>query len=459
MKKVEDLKKVYMIGIKGVAMTALAEILKAKGVQVLGSDTGETFYTDEILKSLKVTFFENFNPRNIPLDVDLVLYSTAYNKDNPEFEYALKKGLKMVSYPEFLGRLFNQAKGIAVCGTHGKTTTAAMLAYLLKEGGKDPSALIGSKFVNWGKSACSGSGDLFVVEADEYQNKLRYLNPFMVVLTNIDFDHPDFFKDQGEYNKIFFDFIKKIPKNGYFVYNIKDKNALKIAKQVDCKKISFGFDKKADFELLRRNLGEGYQEIVFKSVGKGRKMRCKIFQNGLHNALNAIAAIAAANCLGVSLGICIEKISGFLSTERRFQYQGKFNGSSLYDDYAHHPEEIVSTIKGAREFFPAKKIVVAFHPHTYTRTKKFLKEFAKALVLADLVYLIDIYASAREKAGKIKVHSRDLEKLINDFGGKAEYVKDLYSLAPKLKETLNENTVFISMGAGDIWRVHNLIKK
>ena len=455
---IESISRIYMIGIKGVAMTSLAEILKSKGIKVSGSDTNDTFYTDLILKELKIKVFEGFNSKNIDKKADAVIYSTAYNEKNQELKFALNNNFKVFSYPQFLGFLFKQKKGIAVCGTHGKTTTSALLATVLKELDYEPTALIGSKVNNWGKSSLSGKGDIFVIEADEYQNKLQYFDPFGALLTNIDFDHPDFFQNQKDYNKVFEDFIKKIPKKGFLVFNYDDKNILLIKDKINVNQISFGKNKGADFSILERySDGKGFQKVSFFDKKRQKKESFKLSLPGEHNALNALSVVAVMDFLGADFSKVKRAIKKFRSTERRFQFIGEYNGCLLYDDYAHHPNEIKATILGSREFFKDREIIVGFHPHTFTRTNKFIHEFAEVLSLSDYVYIIDIYASAREQAGNIKVHARDLVRLINEISGNAVYLKDIKKLARKVKREAAKNKIFISMGAGDVWKVHKEI--
>jgi len=237
-----DLKKIrriYFIGIKGSGMTALAQILHHSGKKVWGSDVPETFFTDEVLKKEKIKVIEKFSTDNITKDIDLVVYSTVYNENNIEFKTAKAKKLKMLSYPEALGLLFKDKFGIAVCGSHGKTTTTAMLSFVLQELGQRPSAIIGSAVEQLGGSCCSGSGKYLVVEADEYQNKLRYYNPRTVILTAADLDHPDYFKNQQAYNKVFKDFVKRIPKKGFLVAFSSDKNVCQIIKSAECRVIKY----------------------------------------------------------------------------------------------------------------------------------------------------------------------------------------------------------------------------
>ncbi|MBD3245254.1 MAG: UDP-N-acetylmuramate--L-alanine ligase [Candidatus Moranbacteria bacterium] len=464
MKEKLDFKKVnkiHLIGIKGSAMTALAELLVQKGYEVTGSDCNDTFYTDEVLQTAGIKYFEEFDKNHIKNDIDLIIYSTAYKTDNCELRQAKIKKIPQLSYPQAVSIFFNQKFGIAVCGTHGKTTTSAMLAHILLKNNKDPLAIIGSKVKNWNSSALTGEGKYFVIEADEYQNKLKYLFPGAVILTNVDYDHPDYFKTKKQYEKVFFDFLKKLKPENFLVYNLDDQTSQKMAqdKSIKCVKITISSkNKKADYFILSRSFTkDNLQEIKFQNI-EGKQFKLNLKLSGIHNALNALASIAMAKKLGISEKKSSKVLEDFFSSQRRFQKMGEFKGALLFDDYAHHPKEIEVTIRGARERFPDKKIIIGFHPHTFSRTKKFLKEFAQSLAMADKVYVIDIYSSAREKKQKDSVHSKDLVKLINQAAtNKAFYLPDIKALGVDLKKKLYQDAIFISMGAGDIWKVHSEI--
>ena len=245
--ELSKIKKIYMAGIKGAGMTAVAEILHARGIEVSGSDTKEKFFTDEVLRRKKIKFYENFSVRHIPQDADLIIYSTAYSEENNvEIQEAKKINLPTLSYPEVLGLLFREKFGIAVCGTHGKTTTTALLAECLKNAGVDPSAIVGSKVIQWGGGALAGTGRFFVAEADEYQNKFQYYNPWAVVLTSVDWDHPDFFPTFEKYKQVFRDFVAKIPRHGFLVVWGDSSDTLEITKSAKCEVIKYGFQEDND---------------------------------------------------------------------------------------------------------------------------------------------------------------------------------------------------------------------
>ncbi|MFA6183678.1 MAG: UDP-N-acetylmuramate--L-alanine ligase [Parcubacteria group bacterium] len=455
--------KIYIISIEGAGTSALAVIYKKLGFVVAGSDNGDHFYRD-IMKNNSIEVFDEYSAGNIDKSIDKIIYSTCVSESNPEFQEAKRRGIPMMSYPEALAELFNQKMGIAVCGTHGKTTTTAILASVFKELGLKPSALVGSKVKDWKGSSLAGSGDYFIIEADEYQNKLKNYNPWSVVLTSIDYDHPDFYPTFEDYKQAFIDFVKKIPRHGFLVYCNDDSDVVEVAKNAICQKISYGFSEGSmckienyDFQInnfqLNNSVGQSFE--VFskdKSLGK-----FKIALPGKHNALNATAVIAMCNKLNLNNLRVADALKTFQGTVRRFEYIGESKGAILIDDYAHHPEEIKTTLKTARNIFPQKNIVTIFHPHSFSRTEALLSEFSQSFDNSDEVIVLDIYGSARESSGNVS--SQDLVRLINRYNPKkAQYVPTIEEATEILRNRIGENDLVISMGAGDVWRVTQGLK-
>ncbi len=460
------IRKVYVIGIKGSGIVAIVEILKALGVEITGSDTGEKFFTDAVLERLEISYFENFDKDNIPADTDLVLYSTAYNGDNNiEFQEARRKNLPMISYPEILSDLFGQKYGIAVSGTHGKTTTAALLANTLKELELDPTAVVGSKVFNWGGNALVGKGEYFIAEADEFQNKLGLYDPKGVILTSVDFDHPDFFENFEEYKEVFRKFVARIPKSGFLVVWGDSVDTLEISKSAICDVLTYGFSKDCDFLCKKiaceevNEEGPGNRTQKFKISFRNKDLgEYEIRLVGQHNILNATAVIAICYKLGLDLAKVRKALRNFQGTARRFEYVGEKNGAVLIDDYGHHPEEVKATLKAAREIYPEKNIWAVFHPHTFTRTKALLSEFSQSFDDADKVIVLDIYGSAREEQGG--VHSSDLVKEINKFNrDKAEYIPTIEEAVTFLEDKIGPDDVVIAIGAGNVWEVVEKLKE
>jgi UDP-N-acetylmuramate--alanine ligase len=463
-------KKAYVIGIKGSGVIAVVEILRSMGIEVTGSDTAEKFFTDEILKRLGIKYAEKFSEKNIPENVDLVIYSTAYNENNNiEIKYARDKKMKMMSYPEILAQLFNGKWGIAVAGTHGKTTTSAMLANTMKEAGVDPVAMIGSKVINWGGNVLIGKGEYCVLEADEYQNKLSLYDPKAVVLTSCDWDHPDFFKTFEDYKKVFGDFVTRIPKAGFLVVWGDSTDTLEVAKLAKCEVIKYGFGEDNDMKIKISNTkirGEIAEKLniekerlqEFEIISKDKSLgKFQIQLIGKHNMLNAAAVVAVCHKLNLDMEKVREALKNFQGTSRRFEYIGERNGAILIDDYGHHPEELKATLKAAKEIYPEKNIWAVFHPHTFTRTKALLSEFAQSFDFADKVIVLDIYGSAREVQGG--VHSEELVDLINKYNfDKARYIPTIDEAVEALKKEIGENDVIIAIGAGNVWEVVDKLK-
>lgn len=465
--------KIYFIGIKGVGMTMLAQFLSSLGHEVSGSDTAETFLTDKVLHDAGIQVFSGFNTCNIPADVNTIVYSSAYNENNnPElgfihYNHQDFKNIKILSYAEALGDIFNSKQGIAVCGSHGKTTTSAWLGYVLWKSNKQPNVLVGSRVTQFKGSSLVGKSKLFVAETDEYQNKLRFFNPYGVLLNNVDYDHPDFFKDEAAYTKVFRDFVKKIPKHGFLVFNYDDKQTKHVAKYSQAKNISYGIaseNKKKAVEglnYLARNIKtcRHYQEFEVNDLGK-----FKIALMGEHNIRNALAVIATALELKTPIALIKKNLASFKGTERRSQILGKYQEALFIDDYAHHPTEINTTIKALKASYPDKRLLVVFHPHTFTRTKALFKDFVSSFSNCDELIILDIYGSAREVQGGVT--SAKLVRAISAFENrnkarinkmKINNISNMPAVAKYLKQSVNKNDLVVLMGAGDVFRVWDIL--
>jgi len=427
-----SVKKAYFIGIKGVGMTALAQVLKGYGIEVLGSDKEEKFFTDEVLEKIKVKVIEKFNSANIPDDIDLVVVSAAYynesDKDqslNVEVEEAIKRNLPILTYAQVLGMIFDQKYGIAISGTHGKSTTTAMLGVILEQAGLDPTVIVGTRVLEWQSNARVGKSKYLVAEADEYRDSFSYYSPRILVITSLEYDHPDFFKTFDDYKNVFREMVKKIPQDGFIIANTQDKVVLEIIKQARCPVIEYG---PLDIEL--RFPGE-------------------------HNQLNASAALEVGLKLGLEREQIKKSLANFKGTSRRFEIKGEKDGILFIDDYAHHPTEVKATLKAAKGFYPNKKIWAIFQPHTFTRTQALLDDFGRAFNYADFVIVLDIYGSSREKIGK--VHAKDLVKEIKKHKKDGvRYIATIEQADKYLKEYVKKNQVVLTMGAGDVWRLSTI---
>jgi len=475
----KNIKKIYMIGIKGVGMTMLAEYLHKNGYEISGSDTEEKFMTDQILDKNKIKYYEGFNEKNIPSDVDLIVYSSSYNeKTNPELKEVLSGKVKVLNYAQMLGRVFNEKYGISVIGSHGKTTTTAWLSYVLNKSGLDPSAMVGARVPQFNGASLYGKSNYLIIEADEYQNKLQYFSPQVVLLNNIDYDHPDFFPTENDYLQVFIEYIKKIPKKGFLVANYDD---LKIKKHAQvnsqAKVISYAINESADYvayDIQEYGDGKNYHQIFKIKLGSSfleededdlsqkdlGEFKIKLF--GRHNIYNALAVVATSLELGASLLQIRKYLSDFEGTARRMEMMGEFKGALIMDDYAHHPTEIKTTIQGLNKAYQDKNIIAVFHPHTFTRTKALFDDFISAFDGVDELIVLDIYGSAREEQGGVS--SKDLVDAIKNHKSakKIKSIKHIPSLEEcegYLRKNISRKDLVLLIGAGDVFRIgENLVK-
>lgn len=459
---------IYMVGIKGVGMAMLAQFLVFKGFNVSGSDIAEEFQTDKTLANSKIKVKHGFSLNDFPEKIDLVIRSSAYSLDkNIELKYLNKQGIKIITYAEAVGFLFNQYFGVSVCGTHGKTSVTSWLGYVLLKAKASPNVLSGSYVRQFKGSSLIGKSKYFVLESDEYQNKFQYFNPQMIILNNLDYDHPDYFKDEKAYFKVFLDFVKKIPKSGYLITNADDQNCLKISQFNQGKNIFYSRGtgeikniNKFKYKYLYRaenvkveKYGQSFQLYQNKkSLGK-----FKIKLIGEHNLSNALAVISACLELKIDLEQIRKNLFSFTGASRRFDFLGNYKGAVIIDDYAHHPTEIRACLKAARQRYGDKKIITVFHPHTVSRTKALFTDFVKSFELADSLYLMEIYTSAREKAQKLS--SLDLMKKIEQYNlergikQKLKYFKNFSDIEKDLRKIASEDKLILFLGAGDIFRV------
>ncbi|MDD3711180.1 MAG: UDP-N-acetylmuramate--L-alanine ligase [Patescibacteria group bacterium] len=473
--KLKDYQNIYMVGIKGVGMAMLAQFLKSKGFTISGSDIKDVFPTDKTLINSQIKFKNGFSLKDFPKKIDLIIYSSAYNdKENIELKYFSNKNIPTISYAQALGYLFDDYFGISVCGSHGKTTVTSWLGYVLQKSGLSPNVLTGSYVRQFKGSALFGKSKYFIAESDEYQNKFQYFNPQAIVLNNIDFDHPDYFKDEKAYFQVFAEFIKKIPASGFVVVNLENALAVRASKNSSAKIIGYyidDFGNKNNFRdiaskvYLARNLKfkSGYQIFeVFENNRSLGEFKIKLF--GRHNVSNALAVISTSLKLGVKLEDLKKALYSFLGSARRFEVLGKYRGNIIIDDYAHHPVEVKACLQAVKQKYKNKKIITVFHPHTITRTKALINDFAESFTQSDRVYLLEIYTSAREKAGGLS--SLDLMAKIGQYNMKnkidqdLKYFKDMKAVERELRKIKGSNNIILLLGAGDVFRVgEGLLKK
>jgi len=417
----EKAKKIHFIGIGGIGMSAIAKMFLLEGKSVSGSDTSDSEIISELKKS-GAEIFIGHDEKNISKDIDLVIYTIAIAGDNSEFVEAKKRKLNTITYPEALHEISKDKYTIAISGTHGKTTTTAMIAKILMDAGLDPTVIVGSILKDAKSNFVAGKSKYLVVEACEYRKSFLNIEPNIAVVTNIDNDHLDFYKDLEDIQKAFGEFADKVPKNGYIVCDTKDKSVSYSIKDV---------------------VGKIVNNLEFKD----KNLKLKI--PGEHNKSNASMALAVAHILGISKKSAEKSLEDFSGTWRRFEYKGDTKkGVVVYDDYGHHPTEIKASIKCAREMFPNKKITIVFQPHLYSRTKLLLNDFVEVLKKADSVVLAPIYA-AREPHD-ITVSSEILKEKI---GKKAKSFPCFQDIENHLIDSLSKDDILITMGAGDIFKV------
>src|SRR3989338_5851012 len=423
------IKKTHFVGIGGIGVSAIARMMLAEGKIVGGSDTSDSAIIDE-LRKLGAKIFIGHNADNVAEDVDLLVYTPALTADNPELKKADELDIPTLSYPEMLGLISKDKYTIAVSGAHGKTTTTAMIAKILIDAGLDPTVVVGSLLKDQGSNFVAGKSEYFVVEACEYKKSFLNLNPKIIVITNIDNDHLDYYGNLENIKKAFGEFAVKLPEDGYLVCDSNDKNFKEIIENVRCKII--------DYTKVNNNFN-------LKIPGE-------------HNIKNAQAAMAVAEILGVDFKKAENSLKSFEGTWRRFEFKGETkNGVLVYDDYGHHPTEIKATLKGAREFFGGKKIWCVFQPHLYSRTKLLFGDFGKSFSDADEIILADIYAAREPKDEGI--NSKMLAEEITKNGGKASYMESFDKITGFLAENAKKGDVIITMGAGDVFKIgENLLK-
>lgn len=461
------IKKIHFTGVKGVGMAALAIIAKEAGFIVTGSDVSEKFITDEELIKAGVIIYEGFNPSRVD-GVDLVITTSAHGgSQNIEVKTAKDKGIAVISQGEALGKfqsgqiMRKDFTAISVAGSHGKTTTSAMIATMLKGNKLDPSYAIGTGNIpSLGNSGHFGKGKYFVVEADEYFAdeaekipKFLYQKPNFIVVTNIDFDHPDIYESINEVRNAFLKFTGNLVEGGALIVCGDGEENRKFLKEVTVKKITYGMSPDNNYWIERVNYSS---EKMFFWIKNGENVLGQFSVNvfGEQNALDALASIV----LGLELGLSIEQVknglSRFQGTKRRSEFIGFLvTGAKVYDDYAHHPREIKETLASFRKAFPREKLIVIYQPHMYSRTKILFNEFASAFIDANEVIMTEIFPSFREQIDK-SFSSRLLVDEIKKFGASAIYSPDLTSVVKYLvSRKLDKNTVLITMGAGDIYKV------
>ena len=438
---------IHFIGIGGISMSGLAEILLKEGFTVSGSDTKESPLTKK-LESEGAHIAYGQCAENITPGIGCVVYTAAINRSNPELIEAVAQKIPMLTRAELLGQLMkNYDTPIAVSGTHGKTTTTSMISHILLEADMDPTISVGGILKAIGGNIRVGSSGTFITEACEYTNSFLHFFPKISVILNIEEDHLDFFKDLEDIRHSFHQFAALLPDDGTLVINGDIKDYPEIYSGLSCNVLTYGSS--SDFDDSADNIT--YDEnghVSFDLILHGEKTdHICLSVTGDHNVSNALSAIAVADLLDIPMAVTKKGLLSFTGTDRRFEYKGEFNGVTVVDDYAHHPTEIEATLKAAQHS-PHNSVWCVFQPHTYTRTKAFFHEFAEALSHADHLVLADIYA-ARE-TDTLGISSADLAKETAKLGTDTHYYPSFEEIEAFLKENCHPGDLLITMGAGDV---------
>lgn len=462
----------YLVGIKGVAMTGMVQLLLDAGKKVSGCDVPQEFVTQKILNEKKIKITTNFE-HQIPEEVDCVIYTAAHSgKFNPVVLQAQEKNIPVYSHAQAQAQLCNTKKGIAVCGVGGKSTVSAMLAWIFEKTNTPISYAVGvgnipglEKTAKWDTKST-----YFIVEADEYVTdpsapkrneeitpRFSYLFPHITVCTNLKFDHPDVYEDFTHTQAVFETFYSQIDLNGFLIQNYSDL-PYKLTTSAQ-NRISFGTDSQADFSYQF----VGSQQKPGKTTAtlnyNQETFTLELQVPGEFNVQNAVSAIAAASSAGITIEQSIQALATFASTQRRFEFHGTKKGVLYYDDYAHHPNEIKSAVAALHAWYPHNKKIIVFQPHTYSRTKQLLHEFIHAFKQATQVYLLDIFASAREAFDPTITSDQIVDgvhKLYPEI--KIENSHSVAAVAKQLVATTNPGDIVLTLGAGDIYKIHDKIK-
>jgi len=415
--------RIHFIGIGGIGMSALARFFLHEGKQVSGSDRAPSPLT-AALKREGANIFTTQVAGNISPDIELVVYTEAMSPEQEEMVAARALGVPMVNYFEALGAVANDYYLIAVAGAHGKTTTSAMTVDILEAAGLDPTAIVGSLRSKTGSNFRAGKSKYAVVEACEYKRDFLHLAPDVLVITNIDYEHVDYYKNLADVQQAFRELAEKVPKDGVVVASVTDPHVRPVVVGLSCRVVDY----RAYLDLL-----------------------VPLRQPGLHNRQNAAAASAAAQAIGVSPAVCAAALTDFAGTWRRFEYKGEVNGAPVYDDYAHHPKEVAAALAGARELYPERRLLVVFQSHTYSRTHELFADFVTALSQADRVVMLPIYAAREENVSGVS--AEQLVAALAAVGNRAEAVCGIEEALARVQSLVDAETIVVVMGAGDVTTV------
>ncbi len=448
---------IYFIGIGGISMSGLAEILLSEGFRISGSDRTQTPLTCRLEEKGAVIYYGQCE-ENLSSEIDLVVYTSAIKPDNPEMIATNKLNLPSLTRAQLLGQMMKNYKTpIAISGTHGKTTTTSMISQILLENNDNPTLSIGGIYKPIGGNIRVGSSDLFVTEACEYTNSFLSFYPKISIILNIEEDHLDFFKDLRDIRNSFHEFARLLPSDGTLIINGDIDCYRELTSGLPCRVITYGSFSDCDYYPKDITYDASGCPSFYLMRRDGKEESFSLRVPGEHNVYNAIAAIALADLLEIPDSVTARALLSYGGTDRRFEYKGKVNGFTIIDDYAHHPTEIKATLHAAANY-PHHTIWCVFQPHTYTRTKAFLTDFAEALSLSDEIILTDIYA-AREK-DTLGISSKTLQAEIEKLGHHCYYFSSFEETENFILKNCTKDDLLITMGAGDVVKIgENLLKK
>jgi UDP-N-acetylmuramate--alanine ligase len=441
---------IHFVGIGGIGMSGIAEVLSNLGFRVSGSDLKSSYVTERLQK-MGVEFTEGHGAENVG-DVDVVVRSSAVREDNPEVLEARRRSIPVIPRAEMLAELMRlKPHTVAVAGSHGKTTTTSMVAAVLGRAELDPTVVVGGVVGAFGSIARLGKSDLMVVEADESDRSFLMLTPTIAVVTNIDREHMDYYDDMNDVRDCFKDFVNKVPFYGAAVLCLDDPHVQAVIPDVKRRRVTYGLSTQADISAhgIRFNHGFGSSFTVWRGNEVVGDVSLRV--PGLHNVYNGLAAIAVGFELEVSFAVIAEALANFTNADRRFQFKGEEAGVLIVDDYAHHPTEIKATLAAAKIGANGRRIVVLFQPHRYSRTKDQMEEFARSFNNADVVFVADIYAASEDPIEGVT--SAVMTEAIKRYGHKnANYIGALDGAADILRQQVREGDMVITLGAGPVYR-------
>ena len=452
-KIIEKMKVVHIIGIGGSGTSGLAKIFRATGKMVQGSDMRRTTQT-EYLENLGIPVFYGHNANNIDEKIDLVIRSQAITPDNPEFLRAKELKIPVINYPRALGLLMHEKRGIAVAGTHGKTTTSAMTVFMLKHAGYDPDFVIGGEICGYGNSGV-GTGNFLVVEACEYKRSFLNFEPDVGIITSIEEDHLDYYRDINDIKNAFDDFSERIKPGGKLIGMMEDPLVASVMTKSGTISLGYGFEYG---DVLAKNIRFTEEGNRFECYYSGKKLG-EVFTPvyGKHNVLNVLAVICTGMVLDVPFSQIVDALDKFPGVLRRSQILACVNDIFIVDDYGHHPSELQATLSAARSN-SNKRVIAVFQPHRYTRTKLLFDDFGKSFNDADIVIITDIYAASEQK-----IEGVTSELIINSLKkyGKENviYFDEFSKIVDYLLETAQSGDIILTLGAGDIWKVSEELSK